>query len=52
MANKSTKKETITIPMDLARMLVAKPEDLKEGADYNALQEVSKALLRVLMVAE
>lgn len=50
MANK--KKETIEIPMSLARMLAAKPEDLKEGAVYEDVQELAKSLLRVIMPAD
>jgi len=46
------KKETIEIPMPLARMLVVRPEDLKEGAVYEDVQELAKALLRVLIAAE
>ena len=46
------KKETIEIPMSLARMLSAKSEDIKEGQTYEDVQELAKSLLRVLMAAE
>jgi hypothetical protein len=46
------KKETIEIPMHLAKMLVSEPDDLKNPEDYKALQDVAKALLRVFMRME
>lgn len=44
----SKKKETIEIPLHLAKLLATRPEDVKEGT-YEEVQEVSKSLLRLLM---
>lgn len=53
MATKiSKKKETIEIPMHLAKLLVSEPEDLKNPEEHVAVQAVAKALLKVLMLAE
>jgi len=43
------KKETIEIPVHLARLLVSEPEDLKNPEEYNDVQSVAKALLKLLM---
>ena len=44
------KQETITIPIELARLLTAEPEDLKEGTSYDDVQKLAKSLLKLLMV--
>ena len=44
------KQETITIPIELARLLIAEPEDLKEGTSYDDVQKLAKSLLKLLMV--
>lgn len=46
------KKETIEIPMALARLLAAEPDDLKQSQDYHDVQEIAKTALRVLMAAQ
>lgn len=43
------KKETIEIPMALAKLLAAKEEDMKDGDDYANVQEVAKSMLRLLL---
>lgn len=43
------KNETITIPMNLARLLVAEPEDLKDTEKYEDVQKLAKAMLKVLI---
>lgn len=48
----SKKKETIEIPLELARLLVAESDDLKNSQDYSDVQKLAKALLKVLMVAQ
>ena len=45
----SKKNETITIPMNLARLLAAEPEDIKDGEKYQDMQLTARALLRLLM---
>lgn len=45
----SKKTESIEIPMHLARLLAAEPEDMKEADKYDDVQSVARALLRVLM---
>lgn len=42
------KSETITIPMHLAKLLAAEPEDIKYD-NYEEVQAVAKSLLRVLI---
>lgn len=42
-------KTTIEIPLELARMLLSEPSDMKEGVKYEDVQAVAKALLRVLV---
>lgn len=41
--------KTITIPLSLAKLLVAEPEDCKKPEDYKNVQEVAKASLKLLM---
>jgi hypothetical protein len=43
------RQETITIPISLARLLIAEPEDMKNPDDYQNIQEVAKASLKLLM---
>jgi hypothetical protein len=43
-------KKTMEIPVDLARLLVATPEDFKEPEKYEEVQAVAKALLNTLLV--
>lgn len=43
------KNETITIPMDLARLLAAEKEDYKDSSQFEDGQKVAKAMLKVLM---
>lgn len=45
-------KITIEIPLDLARLLVMEPEDLKEPSKYDDILKLGKAMLRVLMEAQ
>ena len=45
-------KKTIEIPVDLARLLVATPEDFKEPDKYDEVQAVAKALLNTLLVTQ
>lgn len=42
------REETITIPIHLARLLAAEPEDIKQ-VKYEEVQQVARALLRLLM---
>jgi len=42
------REETITIPIHLAKLLAAEPEDVSIG-DYDNVQAVAKSLLRLLM---
>ena len=44
------KDESLTIPMSLARLLAAEPEDIRDG-DYDDVQKLAKSLLRVLMAS-
>ena len=44
------KKEAIEIPMHLARLLAAEPDDVKEGT-YEDVQALAKASLRLLIAA-
>ncbi len=46
------KKETIEIPIQLARLLVTEPKDLKNPDDHEFVQELAKQSLRVLMAAQ
>lgn len=41
------REETITIPIHLAKLLAAEPEDIV--GDYENVQAVAKSLLRLLM---
>lgn len=41
------REETITIPISLARLLAAEPEDI--AGDYENVQDAAKSLLRLLM---
>lgn len=43
------KKEMIEIPIHLARLLTAEPEDLKDQTKYEDVQKLSKQLLKVLL---
>lgn len=42
-------KKTIEIPLDLATLLAASPDDFKDPDKYDQIQVVSKALLKVLI---
>lgn len=46
------KKEYIEIPIALARLLVAEPKDLKHPEDYDGIQELAKASLKVLILSQ
>lgn len=50
MATKKT--ETIEIPIELARLLVTEPKDLKNPEDHEYVQRLAKASLRVLIAAQ
>lgn len=43
------KKETIEIPVQLAKLLIVEPEDFKEPEKYGEVQTVAKSLLKVLV---
>lgn len=45
------KKKTLQVPMDLAQLLVAEPDDFKDETKFNEVQSIAKALLRLLMEA-
>lgn len=45
------KKETIEIPLALARLLLAEKDDLKNPEQHADVQELAKASLRVLVLA-
>lgn len=42
-------KKTIEIPMSLAKLLIAEADDLKRPEDFQNVQDVAKASLRVLV---
>lgn len=46
------KKETIEIPIGLARLLTAEKEDMKDGEKFEDVQELAKSLLKLLMAAQ
>jgi hypothetical protein len=46
---KTPKKEMVEIPIALAKLLSAKPEDYNDASKYDEVQEVAKALLRLLI---
>jgi len=45
-------KTTIEIPIDLARLLIAEPDDFKEPQKFDDVQKLGKAMLRVLMESQ
>lgn len=49
MKGKNMSTKSITIPMSLARILVAEPEDMKNEADYDNVKAVGKSLLALLL---
>lgn len=50
MAKKSRNRETIIIPMDLARLLVAEPNEIDlSKASYADVQNLARTLLKLLM---
>lgn len=51
MAKSRTEKTEITIPLALAKLLVAGPDDYKDANKYEHGQETAKALLKVLLAA-
>lgn len=46
------KKETIEIPLGLAKLLAAEVEDFKEPEKYDEVQAVSRKLLALLIEAK
>lgn len=46
------KTETIVIPTNLARLLIAEKEDLKDGQKYEDIQRMCKTLLKILLEAQ
>lgn len=46
------KKKFIQVPLDLARLLVAEPDDFKDESKYESAQETAKALLKLLVAME
>lgn len=43
------KKETVEIPISLARLLASEKENMKNPEEYEQVQEVAKALLKLLI---
>lgn len=44
-------KKMLSIPLDLARLLAAEPDDYKDEKSYEDGQKVAKALLKLLLAA-
>lgn len=49
---KKKKQRPVTIPRALANILAAEKKDLKYPAEYDNLQYIAKAMLRVLMAVK
>lgn len=43
------RRKTITIPIGLARLLTAKPEDVKKGYNTKDVKELGQSLLRIML---
>lgn len=50
LTKKEMVEEIITIPVDLARLLIAKQSDFKDPLHYEAIQEISRELLKILLI--
>lgn len=47
----SKKKETIEIPMNLAKLLITEKEDLKDESKYEEVHTMARSLLKLLIAA-
>lgn len=44
-----SRRKGLYIPNELARMLAAEPEDVKDKADYKEMQKLARTMVRLLI---